>query len=240
MRQAAPIFDAAQAAEWCHLQQGRAGIEHAVDGVRPIFAVRIGLAGMPKQQWFVASCYGDAHKISRNGQYISVRDRSHEQSPVDSALFRFFAESAFRAVPSGTTAWIPLPDFRLTRSGCKPSRQPPVHGIVERKLQIVVAQEPVESRPGFAAPAIVSGYAIRLQTGGHRARGFNRLLIEARLFATLAIKPLRADRHKVAVGLGNAAFPSASPAIRVRRRSCVSHPEREPASSMACGSLALP
>ena len=35
-------------------------------------------------------------------------------------------------------------------------------GIVKRKLQIVVAQEPVEGRPGFTAPAIVSGYAVSL------------------------------------------------------------------------------
>ncbi len=80
-------------------------------------------------------------------------------------------------------------------------------GIVKRKLQIVVAQEPVESRPGFAAPAIVSGHAVSLQTGGHRAGGFNRLLIEASLFSALAIKPLRADRAQSGRWPGSAAFP---------------------------------
>ena len=73
-------------------------------------------------------------------------------------------------------------------------------GIIKRKLQIVVAEKPVESRPRFAAPTAVAGYAVRLQTSGNRAGGFKRLLIEAGLFATLAIEALRTDRNKVAVG----------------------------------------
>ena len=72
-------------------------------------------------------------------------------------------------------------------------------GIIKRKLQIVVAEEPVESRPGFAAPAAVTSYAVGLQTRRDRAGGFKRLLIEAGLLTTLAIEALRTDGHKVAV-----------------------------------------
>src|ERR1700674_1310842 len=72
--------------------------------------------------------------------------------------------------------------------------------IIKRKLQIVVAKEPIEGRPSFAAPTAISGYTVCLQTCRNRASGFNRLLIEAGLFTTLAIKALRSDRHEVAVG----------------------------------------
>ena len=72
-------------------------------------------------------------------------------------------------------------------------------GIIKRQLQIVVAEEPVESRPGFAAPAAVASDAVGLQTRRNRAGGFKRLLIETSLLAILAIETLRTDRHKVAV-----------------------------------------
>src|SRR5260370_13060084 len=72
-------------------------------------------------------------------------------------------------------------------------------GIVESKLQIVVAKEPVERRPGFAVPAAVTSHAVRLQTGRNRTGGFNGLLIKSSFFATLTVKPLRTDRHKMAV-----------------------------------------
>jgi len=63
-------------------------------------------------------------------------------------------------------------------------------GIIKRKLQIIFAKEPVESRPGFAAPAVVASYAVRLQARGNRASGFDRLLIETGLFFTLTVKAL--------------------------------------------------
>src|SRR5277367_3986083 len=71
-------------------------------------------------------------------------------------------------------------------------------GIVQWKLEVIGAQEPVESRPGLGAPAAVAGYAVSLQTCGNRAGGLDRLLIEAGLFATLAIETLGADGHEVA------------------------------------------
>src|ERR1700704_4033309 len=79
-------------------------------------------------------------------------------------------------------------------------------GVIQRKLQIIVTKEPVECRPGFAAPAVAAGYAISFETRRNRARSFNRLLIETGLFPTLAIKALRSDRHKVVVGLATLRF----------------------------------
>src|SRR5713226_8837969 len=73
--------------------------------------------------------------------------------------------------------------------------------IIQGKLQIVVAQEPVEGRPGFTAPAAVAGHAIGFEARRNRAGGFNRLLIEAGSFTILAIEPLRSDGYKVAIDL---------------------------------------
>src|ERR1700704_3555282 len=75
--------------------------------------------------------------------------------------------------------------------------------VIERQLQIIIAQKPVERRPGFAAPATVTGNPVRLQARRDSAGGFDRLLIEASLFATLPIKALRPDRYKVPVGLAS-------------------------------------
>src|SRR5205823_10760681 len=80
------------------------------------------------------------------------------------------------------------------------------HGIIKRQLKIVVAEEPVESRPGFAAPAAVTRYPICLQTSRNGASGFKWLLIEAGLLAILAIKALRTDRNNVTVGLAPLQF----------------------------------
>src|ERR1700722_17520547 len=77
---------------------------------------------------------------------------------------------------------------------------PAGNGIVKRKLQIVVAQKPVESRPRFGSPAAVSGDAVGLQSGRDRTRSLNRLLIEAGLFTILTVETLRPDGHKRAVG----------------------------------------
>ena len=113
-------------------------------------------------------------------------------------------------------------------------------GIVKRKLQIVVAQEPVESRPGFAAPAAVASYAVRLQTRGDRAGGFNRLLIEAGFFSTLAIETLRPDGHKVAVDFAALCLHTAKSSDSRPAEIMRSSEQAEPTSSMACGNLALP
>jgi hypothetical protein len=82
-----------------------------------------------------------------------------------------------------------------------------------------------------------------LQTRRYRAGSLKRLLIETRLFTTLAIKTLRPNRHKVAVPepwFPSAAFPvsqssDSSPAETMR-----SSEQAEPTSSMAWESLAFP
>src|SRR5258705_8104772 len=83
--------------------------------------------------------------------------------------------------------------------GMQPVAATAGYGIIQRKLQIVVAQKPVECRPSFVAPAAVASHSVRFETGRNRACSFNWLLIEARLFATFAIEPLRPNRYKVAV-----------------------------------------
>src|ERR1700691_3691732 len=80
------------------------------------------------------------------------------------------------------------------------------NGIIEIDLQIVVAQEPVEGRPGFFAPAVVARCAVGLQTCRNCTRSLDRLLIEARLFATLTIESLRPDRHEMPVALRTLSF----------------------------------
>jgi hypothetical protein len=75
-------------------------------------------------------------------------------------------------------------------------------GIVERDLQIVVAEEPIECAPRFLAPAILSRDAIGLQAGGDGGAGFDGLLIEAGLLGTLRIEAVRSDRDEVALCSG--------------------------------------
>src|SRR5271170_2227478 len=78
--------------------------------------------------------------------------------------------------------------------------------IIKRNLEIVVAKEPVESRPGFTSPTTITRYAVGLQTRRYGAGSLERLLVETCLIATLTIEALRADRHKVAVAFRAAGF----------------------------------
>src|SRR5580704_6680789 len=105
------------------------------------------------------------------------------------------------------------------------------HGIIKRKLQIVVSQKPVERRPGLTAPAAVAGYAIGLQASRYCAGGFNRLLIEASQLTALVIEALGANRYKMAVGRAALSFhqpiqrsePSRNHALIPTRRSGQQH-----------------
>ena len=49
------------------------------------------------------------------------------------------------------------PWFWLTRSSCRPSRQPPVPGVVQLQAQVVAAEEPLEGGAGLVQPERVSG-----------------------------------------------------------------------------------
>ena len=68
--------------------------------------------------------------------------------------------------------------------------------IVERRLQIVFAQEPMEDAMGFVGPALVVREPVCLKTSGDGGAGFDRLLVESWLFAALGEACARADRHK--------------------------------------------
>ena len=54
--------------------------------------------------------------------------------------------------------------------------------IVERDLQVVISQEPIEGGPRLFPPAAFSRSAISLQASRYDGTSFDRLLIEARLF----------------------------------------------------------
>src|SRR5579864_7414627 len=78
--------------------------------------------------------------------------------------------------------------------------------VIKRKLQVVVAEEPVESRPSFVAPAAVASYAVGLQRSRDCAGGFERLLIETSPLTSLAVEALRTDRHKVGIDFATLRF----------------------------------
>src|SRR5204863_5364161 len=69
--------------------------------------------------------------------------------------------------------------------------------IVERDLQVVVSQEPIEGGPGLFPPTTFSGSAISLQASRHDGTCFDRLLIEARFFRFPRIEAMLPDRHKM-------------------------------------------
>ena len=58
--------------------------------------------------------------------------------------------------------------------------------IVERHLQIVLAEKPAEDAMGFLAPVLVVRQPVCLKTGRDCGAGFDRLLIEARLLFAFA------------------------------------------------------
>jgi hypothetical protein len=141
-------------------------------------------------------------------------------------------------VPSETTALIP-PLILIGAFGMQSVPAAARDGIIKRKLQIVVAQKPVESRPGFVAPAVVAGYAVRFETRRYRASGLNRLLIEARFFTILVIEALATRWAQSGGWFRNAALSAANPALR-GRATMRSSADAEPTTSSAWGNLALP
>ena len=137
MRQAAPVFDAAQQQSGSILQQGCARVEHAVDGVRPILARQDGVGRMTQKQWRVVSafdvhkrCFGSSHEGSSAFRQ-SCLQRAHFQQCHQERQRGFRSLILIGAV--GMQAVPATAGFR----------------IVKRKLEIVVAQEPVERRPGL-------------------------------------------------------------------------------------------
>src|SRR6185436_9870828 len=66
-------------------------------------------------------------------------------------------------------------------------------------LQIVLAHEPVESRPGLREPTILARRPVSFEAGGHRTPGFQRLLVKAGLCLSSTIEALRADTDKMGI-----------------------------------------
>ena len=66
--------------------------------------------------------------------------------------------------------------------------------IVERKAQVVAAQEPLEGEPGFVQPVFVVRGAVGFDAGRHRGVGLDRLLVELGGRFAARIEAVAADR----------------------------------------------
>ena len=110
--------------------------------------------------------------------------------------------------------------------------------IVERNLQIVLAQKPAEDALGFFKPLLSLRQPVGLQAGGDGGAGLDRLLIEARLLRALDKESAGTDGHKdlrvAAMLLGDKPFRESIPAAIILLLLL-----RHPARISACGSLAL-
>src|ERR1700720_4383143 len=73
--------------------------------------------------------------------------------------------------------------------------------IGKRDLQIVVSEEPIESRPRLFAPAPFPRRPIRLQACRNDCTRLDGLLVEAGLLRCLGIKALRTDGHEMTLHL---------------------------------------
>src|SRR5580692_2934081 len=162
-------------------------------------AVKIGLAGCRRSSdsWriVVATLIG-VHSVAMAQNLTSG---SNKQFTAGSRAMRFWQRADFQQCHQERKGGF----GSLVLVGAVGMQAVPAaagHGIIERKLQIVIAKEPIEGRPSLAAPTAVPGYAVGLQAGGNRSGGLQRLLIEAGLFTTLAVEALRPDRYKVAIG----------------------------------------
>src|SRR5260370_40023436 len=74
-------------------------------------------------------------------------------------------------------------------------------GVVERNLQIVVAEAPVEGGPRIFSPTALSRGAISLQARRNGGAGFDGLLVEAPFLRFLGVAAVRADWDEVALHL---------------------------------------
>src|SRR6202035_395295 len=113
MRQAAPIFHAAKQQRRAIRQQSRARVKHTIDRVRPILTSEDRVCGMAKQQRLEAS-------TRRTQRFLSGYGHNEISFASDSCRARI-SSSAIKNERVDSAPW-----FSLARSGCRPSRQPPV------------------------------------------------------------------------------------------------------------------
>ena len=94
MRQATPVFNPAQEQSSAIRQQGCAGIEHAVDGVRPILARQDRVARVTQKQWRIMiafyvdkGAFGSSHGLSDLSDFCSecISRSAIKNDSVDSA-----------------------------------------------------------------------------------------------------------------------------------------------------------
>ena len=110
------------------------------DGVRRIGPVRRGqdrVLGVAVEEDLVAAARRHV-RYSRAARGDALPARSAER----------ISSSASRKDSVDSAPW-----FSFTRSAWSPSRQPPVAGVVERLLQLVLSEEPVERAPRVLAPS---------------------------------------------------------------------------------------
>src|SRR4030088_1240862 len=115
MRQAASILHAAQQQGRAVREHRRASIEHAVNGIRPVLAREDWVGTMAMQQWLERSAE-KAHLLFHGYGHERISFCSGSGSCTER-----ISRSAMRNDRVDSAPW-----FSLARSGCRPSRHPPV------------------------------------------------------------------------------------------------------------------
>ena len=98
----------------------------------------------------------------------------------------------------------------------EPISQPPVVASYN-EVQIVVSQEPIESRPCLSKPTIISCRTTRFEASGDGCASFDRLLIKAEPCRLTRDRSRASDRNEVAL---HAATLLGLPATRARLQTC--------------------
>src|SRR6266567_6027996 len=113
MRQAATILDSAQQQGGAVREHRCAGIKHTVNGIRPVLAREDWVGTMAMQQWL---------EWSAEKAHLLFYGYGHERiSFCSGACTDRISRSAIKNDRVDSAPW-----FSLARSGCRPSRQPPV------------------------------------------------------------------------------------------------------------------
>src|SRR3990172_5475746 len=71
------------------------------------------------------------------------------------------------------------------------------HRVVDRKVQVITPEEPLEGTSGFLAPALVSCDPGCFEAGGYHGLSLHRLLIEPGTLTALLIKAVGSDGDKM-------------------------------------------
>src|SRR5882724_13328191 len=69
--------------------------------------------------------------------------------------------------------------------------------VVERQVQVVAAQKPIEGSFRLLMPELFARHAISFEAGRDRRLGFDGLLVETRPLAAAGVDLARSNRHKM-------------------------------------------